>query len=445
MHVKYYPYFDSPKNYPKHSSYYSWGGSPELLRKLGWYLRERENDIKEVSISFYLFNNYNLHQYFKSLANKGVKINVVSIPLEGYDHKKPKYISEHCSKTKKYYHNKITKYEAAKMVYSEFDERSNPNYKLYIFPHMFIRSKYVHPFSRGRMPYSLHIKNAYIELKNGNGSMFLTSSNMAVRDLVKEENLLIIENDTELNKQTKAYFSHLQKNSIEINNFNTEDNYYSYPITQFNAPINADSIILAPFYTNSAALAETRIKTLIDHASKRIYISGQHISSYKYSIRKSNLFEKEKAGRVEKTGFLFNVLQKASQGIDVKILSQTFVDENGNSHNCRRPGNIRSFQEFTSAYSKHKKLQYFVNDDLHNKFIIIDNLVIITTFNYTPTQFMYLPFVEINKFENIPRLKYKGVFSEVGQMVIVRNSAVLEKYLQQFIEICASDNTYRHQ
>lgn len=445
MHVNYYAYFDGPENYKKRFSYYSWGGNPQLLSKLGWFLRNNKHKLQEIWISFYLFNNYHLHRYFKILAKRGVKINVISIPLEGYDNSKPKSISEHNTKSRPYYKTPVTQYNAAHLVYSDVLKELTGNYKLFVCPHMFIRSPYVRPFSRGAIPYSLHIKNGYFQYKDGSGAVFLSSSNLAVRDLVKEENLLIIEGDEGLNIQTKTYFLHLLKNSIAINKFDPHRNYFNYQIETCPPYTTSDNVITAPFYRKSPVLAEKKIKNLVNQASKRIYISGQHISAYKYSLKEEYLSGNKTHTKVDKTGFLFDVIQRAVDGIKVKILSQTFVDETGNSHNCRKPGNIKAFQEFSAACSNHPNIELFVNEDVHNKFIIIDDLLIVSTFNYTPTQFMYLPFVEIDSFKNIPNLKYKGIFSEIGQMVVIRNAEVVEQYRQRFKVICASKQTYQHQ
>ena len=81
----------------------------------------------------------------------------------------------------------------AEAIYNRIKSSRNSNFNLFIFPHMYIRSPRVRPFSRGDMPYSLHAKSIFIKYKNGGGAVGLTSSNLATRDMVKDEMMLLVE------------------------------------------------------------------------------------------------------------------------------------------------------------------------------------------------------------------------------------------------------------
>ena len=64
---------------------------------------------------------------------------------------------------------------------------------------------------------------------------------------------------------------------------------------------------------------------------------------------------------------------------------------------------------------------YCANKNIHSKFIVADDHLIVTSFNYTPTQFIYLGHVDIPEFYHVPGHSYEGIHSEVGQMIILED------------------------
>ncbi len=438
-----YLFIDGPDLYEDSTKYYNYGCSPSLLKELINYLENNREEIKKVYCSLYLYNNEVLNDYFKQLVRYDIEVNVISIPLEGYDNNSPKSIIDINTDRPKYIKRK-TKYELAENIYNDHIMHEYKNFNFYIFPHMYIRSSRVKPFSRGDMPYSLHIKSLYIEFKNKKNSVIITSSNLAVRDQIKDELMVITEDEKECDNSAKAYFEALIHNSIPIKNFKFNQDWYSYNIQTSDKLQGVSNYYTGPFFKNSQDYMEERLIDLIQGAHNRIYICAQHISAYKYSY--DSLFKEEGciAGWTKKEGFLKSVIDKANEGVKVELLSQTFVDKNGDSHNCRKPANINSFKEFISACNEVENIEYFVNSNMHCKFIVIDDIAIITTCNFTPTQFIYLANVVIEKFDNIPELKYKGIHSEVGQYLIINDKNICNLLIDYFKKISQKKETFHY-
>ncbi|MDD3041109.1 hypothetical protein [Bacteroides sp.] len=132
---------------------------------------------------------------------------MVSIPLEGYDSSYPQYLYDFTTgdKTDK----KYSKQDYAKLVYH--DTRS---YRLYTFDHTSIRSRYLKKFSRGDLPYSLHIKSMLVEFDGGGGALISSSSNFAVRDRIKLEHMDIVEGGADYIQPAQRFFDDLVLNSV---------------------------------------------------------------------------------------------------------------------------------------------------------------------------------------------------------------------------------------
>ena len=436
--------FDGPSLYKNHTHYnfYSDGCSPTILHSLISYLRNNASIIQEVYGCLYLFNNRVLHEELKKLSSDyGVKISIVSIPLEGYDDKSPQKIIDLITREPLFAQPK-TKFDLAAEMYQEFLLAGFPkNYKLYVFPHMYLRSSRVNAFSRGAMPYSLHAKSFYIKFKDGSGNVALTSSNLAVRDQVKSE-ILVIASDfkREEDKTAAKFFDDLIRNSIDYSKFNPQGNYFDYQIAIEQVGPLFGNFYIAPFYDDSPNRAETYLARLLSTAKRRIYISAQHICSYQYTF--PNEYHSGKPGFTRQAGILQSVLDARLRGVDIHLLSQTFVDELGDSHGCRRPSNVSQFQAFIGRCKQLGIKNYAANDCVHWKFIVVDNTVVITTCNFTPTQFIYLPQVDIPRFDNIPGIQYKGVFAEVGQYLVIRDEEIAESLIAQFRAVRNSPDTY---
>ena len=408
------------------------GSSPKLLQNLCEWLKSYKKQILSVDIAWYLFNNAYFFSVLEDLLKYDCKINIYSIPLEGYDATKPMKIFSHSSNE---CIGDFTKFDLANKIYHRIQQITNPNLKLYIMPHMYIRSASVNPFSRGSMPYSLHLKSFMVQFKDGNVYAGLSSSNFAVRDASKIElacALLLGERDK---NATIDFYNGLRENSIEINKFNENTDYTHYKIAKRRKIRSSQTRYIAPFYENSAIDFENDLIRLIKNAQHRIIIAAQHVCAYDYTYLERYASESNSDKVIRKSGILTYILQKASEGINVTVLSQTYAD-NEERPKVRKPQNVNAFIKFAEAAKKIKNCHYYVNSDLHAKYIIIDNIAILTTCNFTPTQFIYLPNVNILKFKKIPDLTYSGIFCEFGAYYMTDNAETiqrLEKYTSKII------------
>lgn len=322
----------------------------------------------------------------------------------------------------------FTKYDFAKGLYKSIQEMHLDNFEFRIVPHMYLRSKRVRPFSRGNMPYSLHCKTFFAEFHSGKCFAGITSSNLALRDAVKAEMACIIPLLSDDIIAAKDFFQGLYENSFDINSFDEKQDYSHFKIKMRSQPNASRLMYTAPFYRNSPIIFENQIKDIISKANGKIAICAQHVSSYKYSVDGS-FCDMKTPGSIEKRGFLDDVLRKAKTGTKTFFISQTYADSKG-SHGCRRPENTKGFIDFVEN-AKLNSCRYCVNENIHSKYIVTDNTALITTSNFTPTQFIYLQNVDIPSFDNIPGYSYSGIFCEFGAYYITEEESVV-KELQDY-------------
>ena len=434
---------DGPENYDFTSSYFAQGSSPKILKSIISFLTKNRNQIESIDGAIYLFNNQFLYDFLKEISSEKINVRIVTIPVEGYDNRYPKDII--CAESGKIKYFNQTKYSLASNLfdeYKELDDSIRQNFKILFFPHVYIRSPFVNPFSRGGMPYSLHIKSFFVKMKDGSSFSIITSSNLAVRDSCKNEIMLNIKNEKKASKLNEKFFKKLINISIPLMNYDEGNDPIKFKVKFEPSPQFTEQFFTAPFYKDSNKKVHDKICELINVAKKRIYVCAQHISAYDIFYNKKFDDSAEVDNYINQKGFLYNILDRTD--LEVKFLSQTFVDESGNSHGCRRPSNIKGFKNFIEAYNMSGHEGYFVNKDMHSKFIVIDDTLIISTFNYTPTQFIYLKNVNIDEFVKIKNKSYNGIHSEVGQMIIVDDKIVAEKFVKYFNIISNRKNTFKY-
>jgi len=431
-------YFDTPTNYPNKFNFYNVGSSPLLLEKLLDILDNEDDTIEEIKLGLYLFNNKALNKRLVELANHGVKVDVVTIPIEGYDTTNPKEIINIQT-------NEIessgSKYDFAKTIFEAHYRKEISNYTLYFFPHIYLRSENVKAFSRGEMPYSLHLKSFLIKYKNKIGTIGLSSSNFAVRDLAKEENLLIVENEADYFNPAYSFFNTLLENALPIYDFDFKKDYTNYAIKTTEQPLSNKTNFIAPFYFDAAFKAEEIMLDLISSAVTSIKIVAQHICPVSYNFN-GNFHSGFENKTIYKEGLLNKLIEKANSGIKVEFISQTFASsENNPDIKFRVPVNKTAFIEFYNAIKNIPNISYAVNENIHSKYIIIDEKVFVSSFNYTPTQFIYLDKVDIKTFKNNPGKSYKGIHCETGQYCIVENTEIAKAYKNNFTNLLAKKET----
>lgn len=144
-------------------------------------------------------------------------------------------------------------------------------------------------------------------------------------------------------------------------------------------------------------------------------------------------------------GIFGTIFEKCRQGIDVKCLSQTYIDADGNSHGQRKPQNRDNFKNLIKQVNQLGHCSYSVNQNVHAKFIVVDDVVIVGTGNYTPTEFIYGD-VKIDCFKapELNGVSYRGIFSEVAHYMIMEDHELAEQLIRFFNEILAQHDTYVH-
>ena len=198
---------------------------------------------------------------------------------------------------------------------------------------------------------------------------------------------------------------------------------------------------MAPFYKNSSIALEDFVKEKLDNAQKRIYIIGQHICPINYSFPGKYHSEFENKNIFRK-GFVDILIHKARCNVRIKILSQTFCSGNYNfDKKFRSPANKKAFIGFFNSINKVKNISHYVNENIHSKYIIIDDEIFISSFNYTPTQFIFLDEVDISDFDFNPNEAYQGVYCEVGHLCLVKDKKVVDAYENNFNMLIKKDET----
>jgi hypothetical protein len=439
--MPFYSFFDSPEKYDN-SVFYQQGGSPGLLAGFIQFIEERKDSITEVNLCWYLFNNRILYDYLVGLSERGIQVNVITIPLEGYDNSNPKKLVNLETGNKS--EEKFTKYDSAKNIFNEvFHNTTFGGFNIYFFPHIYLRSRYIKPFSRGAMPYSLHIKAGFIKKKDGFAAL-LSSSSLAVRDLVKHESMIMVEDEKAFQLPMQKFFMDMFKACIPIKNFTTEFNTGRNDYQLKTDVNNFAAHFTAPFYFDSPHKLEERVIKLIKKAKNRIIIGAQHLAAYNYEF-KSKYHSKVFGDKIRK-GIIGEIVEKAAEGLEIIFLSQTFSPPEEYAGHFkgfyfREPSNKKYFSKLISELAKLKSVKYFVNEDLHLKFIIIDETLIYSSYNYTPTQFIYLDKVDIKEFAHMPDKSYKGQHCEVSGHFVVNDKETVRKFEENVEFIMGLKNT----
>lgn len=413
--------------------YYSDGSNHEILEGLLNYIDEHKANISEINLALYLYNNEVLHNKMKELAASGINIKVVSIPPEGYDDSRPTDIYVRGTDEIAYY--KATKYSLAKHIYDDVINYNNPNYQLYVFGHIYVRSSKIKNFSRGKLPYSLHTKSIFIKMRDGNSVTILTSCNLAVRDESKEELMVFVEGDSTINNETEYFFKMLIDNSTPAKDWKDPYPNFSYAMNYVEPLYSKYNYFAAPFFNKSPIIISDKLSKIVEGAKNRLFIYAEHLAAYNYTDLNGQQIP----------GLFDAVFNKCSQGVPVYCLSQTYVDGNGDSHGQRSPMNTFMFKKLMQKIDTLQNCVYAVNSQVHAKFIVSDDTVVISSANFTPTEFLYGR-IKIDGFDapELKNVRYDGMFSEVEHYVILENHSLAEELVSFFNETLNEENTYIH-
>ncbi len=412
---------------PKHcaNNCYAEGNSPNILNNFITFLKSNIDNIDTIYACMFLYNNPILHEEFIKFANAGIKVNVISIPLEGYDKDTFKKIIYYKSSNKsddlnrKYkLSEEHSKYTLAKLIYKDIENNAADHFRFYIFPHIYIRSSNIKDFSRGNLPYSLHAKSFFIKTKEGVDKIAITSSNLATIDQVKNEVMIIANCSNDEAMNSSYFFKELISNSVSLEKADSIDTY-RYKIIPKHYTQTENNGYTAPFLKGSQNILKKLLIDMFMTARERIWITAEHICAYQCE------------------GILYHAIEAAKKGVSVKCLSQTFVYNDGKSHGLREPANKGAYTEFINEFSKTINCNYAVNASAHSKYIIVDNIAVVCTANFTPTQFIYKENVNI-KFGNID---YKGIFSEVSHYIKINDQDTVNLLIDDFESVWNSPST----
>lgn len=425
---KYHVIFDSYHHYINQYECYSQGASPRILGFIESFLQENKNKISEIYLTLSQFNNESLNDLLKELAESGIPIHLISIPMDGYKDSDPVKLTNLVD-GQAAYETEQSKFALARGIYGAHYKRPAANFKFYLFPHLAIRDTQLSPFDKGNMPYSLTTNSFLFVYKNGGGAVGLSSSNLDVGEIVKDNQMLLVEDDWQLLKNSLRFFKSLITYSFELDDFDFNAKYNHYKMLADKISLDKKGFFTTPFYYESSILAENYLAELIEKASKRILVMAPEITAYEYAINgqyHTNL-ENEK---IENFGILRTVLERAALGVKVKCISAK-VNEDAYS------------QQFLSILKATANVSFATNEMVNSRYLIIDDLLIVCTGNFNPSQFIYLDNVQIEEFEQMPNESYSGIYAIIGQYILNEDAATLSKYIQNFEEIWNRSNTQK--
>jgi len=350
----------APPEYSSQGTVY--GSNSKIYLDIVNELTYRENEVEQIQLALYLFNNRQLYSKLLGLAKKGARIKVTSLPLTGYDRRK---------------------LGSAKSVY--YKALKDGTITLQIFPHMYMW--YGALYAGGGASYSFHVKSGMIEYKDGTSKVFLTSGNLAPGDPTHSETAVFAEalHNSSLIEMFKAFFDEIEKRSKPFEDYNKLVRQFSpelqqvldfsfiggVNVTNFETHQASSAFFTAPFITfgseGSNHYARKRLVEIVLSAKKRLLVCAQH----SHDISPFN-------GYPEQT-MIDSIIQtkRANPNIDVKVLKQ--VASSGLADKRRAA--------FVEGHLYHAGVPQRVNKLVHDKFVVADNTVVVTTGNFTATQF----------------------------------------------------------
>jgi len=384
------------------------GSCPELLYDLFSELEGAE----EIHIAAYLFNNPIYYDFLSGLARKGCKIKITSLPLRGYTDKDT-WVEG--------YTEKISAQQVAKRIYNKVN--STRNMEIEIFPHLYVW--YGALYADGGASYSFHVKAIYAKFPKSENKCIISSGNFMLADAFHSDNLLVLEGIPKYEMAFRTFFSDLEKYSIPYNKFCLKFKSYSdeflYAFTGREINLRKskfkDCFFTSPFYLyngeGSNHYAGNRIIKLIGKSSDRIWICAQHFHDIvSYDTERETIIKTlyDKYNSNPQVHFRF-----------LKQVPHTSLADK------RRAGIAETlFQFVMQAEQRYNKL-------VHDKFMIIDDTLLVSTGNYTTTQFAFgIRKMDFKKGNH--KISKEDNFSEVNGFAIIPScpKTGLKKYEKHF-------------
>lgn len=353
-------YGRAPNDYSSQGTDY--GSNLKIYQDILNEIKHEEEKIEEVHIALYLFNNLHLLNELLKLKNRGAEVVIISLPLTGYDSRKIK---------------------AAREVYSAV---LRSGLRLLVFPHMYVW--YGAEYAGGGASYSFHVKSGIIKYKDGSAKAFLTSGNLAPGDPTHSETALFVKDKNPRSlyiRPFELFFKEIEQRSKRYENYKNQvdgldeslQQVFDFAFIGGSNPINYTAneaqyaFFTAPFISmdgiGSNHYARLRIVRAIQSAKRRVLLCAQHV----HDISPFNGFEGEtviKALIEAKT---------SNAGMDVRVLKQ--VSSAGLADKRRAA--------FVECHLEHAGVKQRENKLVHDKFVVADDTVIVSTSNFTATQF----------------------------------------------------------
>lgn len=353
-------YGRAPSDYSAQGTDY--GSNLKIYHDILNEIKQEEEKIKEVHLALYLFNNLHLLNELIKLKNKGVEVVIISLPLTGYDRRKIK---------------------AAREVY---DAVLKSGLELLLFPHMYVW--YGAEYAGGGASYSFHVKSGFIKYKDGSAKAFLTSGNLAPGDPTHSETALFIEDENSRSpyiEPFELFFKEVEQRSKRYKDYKNQVDGFADDLQQvfdfafvggsnlisYTANEARYAFFTAPFISidgiGSNHYARLRIVRAIKSAKSRVLLCAQHV----HDISPFNGFEGE-------TVIKALIEAKANNtDMDVRVLKQ--VSSAGLADKRRAA--------FVECHLEHAGVKQRENKLVHDKFVVADDIVIVSTSNFTATQF----------------------------------------------------------
>jgi hypothetical protein len=349
-----------PKDYSTQGTPY--GSNLEIYRDIINELSEKEDSVEELHLALYLFNNMHLLKKLIELASKGVKVIVTSLPLAGYDKRKV---------------------NSAQQVYA--DALLSGSLDLLIFPHMYVW--YGAEYAGGGASYSFHVKAGFIKYKDGTAKAFLTSGNLAPGDPTHSEVALFIESDNQppYIKPFELFFAQIEQRAKPYKDYRLRvsglaeklQQVFDFAFIGGTNPVNYNSdeasyaFFTSPFISiegmGSNHYARHRIVRAINSAKRRVLVCAQHV----HDIAPFDNFTGDTLIKALKE------VKTSRPNMDVKVLKQV---SSAGLKDKRRAAFVEAHLEYAGVEQRENKL-------VHDKFVIADDTLIVTTGNLTATQF----------------------------------------------------------
>ena len=397
-------YFEIPKDTIKKSPK---GSAPKLVD----HLIQQFHDAIEIKISFFLYNNPFIHAALEKLTEQGCRVVVYTIPLEGYD-KTRKKITFSRGNTEW-----ISKYDYALKIRQRITEEKS-SIELRYFPHTNIW--YEQKTSRGSDSYALHNKSILIKYRDGSYRCVSSSSNFALGDPPHSENMYISDEKEDVS-MFLTYFNLLHKNSYSLNEY-TKFSQKNFDFEHITVPINMKGTFHTCYFTapyikyggvGSNHYVQSKIIDFIKNAREKLYFCFQHISDI-------DSFDKEADSIIE----IIGLVAKHNPKLDIKLMKQTRASDQ------KQGGRTKKSEDYLKKFNQiQQRALYPV---VHDKFIIADQNLLVTTANLTSTQFAWAENYLMKYKEKEEEYDIINTFSDINSFHFIYNDRIVNEYLEHF-------------